>query len=117
MIALDTAAGFVRTLANARRIALSAYTLRAGEVLDALVAAAGRGAEVRVRLERDPLDDAAGTLHRANAAALAALRRAGANAEATGPGEPVLHLKAALVDGVVMWNMRNNAEERRTSWR
>lgn len=107
MIALDTAAGFIRTLANARRIALTAYTLREGEVLDALVAAAGRGADVRVRLERDPLDDAAGTLHRANAAALAALRTAGANAEATAPGEPVLHLKAALVDGVAWLDDRN----------
>jgi len=107
VIALDTATGFIHTLASARRIALTAYTLREGRVLDALVAAARRGAEVRVRLERDPLDDAAGALHRANAAALAALRTAGAGAEATGPGEPVLHLKAAAVDGVVWLDDRN----------
>jgi len=107
MIALDTATGFTQTLASARRIALTAYTLRAGRVLDALVAAARRGADVRVRLERDPLDDAAGTLHRANAASLAALRAAGAQAEGTRPGEPVLHLKAAVVDGVAWLDDRN----------
>lgn len=107
MIALDSAAGFIHTLAGAQRIALTAYTLRAGRVLDALTAAAERGARVAVRLERDPLDDAAGTLHHDNAAAIAALRAAGATAEATGRGEPVLHLKAAVVDGVAWLDDRN----------
>jgi hypothetical protein len=60
-----------------------------------------------VRLERDPLDDAAETLHHANAATLAALQAAGATAEATKPGEPVLHLKAAVVDGVAWLDDRN----------
>lgn len=107
MIALASASAFIHTLATAQRIALTAYTLREGRVLDALVAAARRGAEVSVRLERDPLDDPAGTLHTANAASLAALRAAGAGAEATGPGEPVLHLKAAVVDGVAWLDDRN----------
>jgi hypothetical protein len=107
MIVLTTAAGFVQTLASARNVALTAYTLRPGAVLDALEAAAKRGATVSVRLERDPLDDAAGSLHRANAAAIAALRAAGATAEATGPGEPVLHLKAAVVDGTAFLDDRN----------
>jgi hypothetical protein len=107
MIALTTAAGFIRTLDSAQNVALTAYTLHPGHVFDALEAAARRGAAVSVRLERDPLDDAAGTLHRANAAALAALRAAGAAAEATGPGEPVLHLKAAVVDGVAFLDDRN----------
>jgi hypothetical protein len=107
MIALDSASGFVATLARAKQIALTAYTLREGRVLDALEAAARRGATVSVRLERDPLDDAAGTLHQANAASLAALREAGAEAEATKPGEPVLHLKAAVVDGVAWLDDRN----------
>lgn len=107
MIALDSASGFIHTLAAAQRIALTAYTLREGRVLNALEAAARRGAAVTVRLERDPLDDAAGTLHQANAAALAALRKAGASAEATKPGEPVLHLKAAVVDGVAWLDDRN----------
>ena len=107
MIALTTAAGFVRTLNSARNIALTAYTLQPGPVLDALTAAARRGAQVNVRLERDPLDDAAGTLHQDNGAALAALRTAGAQAAATGPGEPVLHLKAAVVDGTAFLDDRN----------
>ena len=107
MIALDTAAGFVGALRSARAVALTAYTLHEGAVLAALVAAARRGADVRVRLERDPLDDAAGTLHQANSAALAVLRAAGASAEATATGEPVLHLKAAVVDGVAWLDDRN----------
>jgi hypothetical protein len=107
MIALDTAAGFIGTLGNARRIALTAYTLHEGPVLAALTAAAHGGAQVSVRVERDPLDDAQGTLHAANAAALAELRAAGASAEATAPGEPVLHLKAAVVDGVAWLDDRN----------
>jgi hypothetical protein len=107
VIALDTATGFINTLASAQRIHLTAYTLQRGKVLDALVAAARRGAEVEVRLERDPLDDPAGDLHKVNASALAALRAAGADAEATKPGEPVLHLKAAVVDGVAWLDDRN----------
>jgi hypothetical protein len=107
MIALDSVTGFVSTLEHARSIALTAYTLRDGRVLKALEAAAQGGADVRVRLERDPLDDAAGTLHTANAASIAALRAAGAKAETTGPGEPVLHLKAAAVDGVAWLDDRN----------
>jgi hypothetical protein len=107
VIALETSVAFIHTLESAQRIALTAYTLREGKVLDALEAAAERGADVRVRLERDPLDNAAGDLHRANAASLAALRAAGASAEATKPGEPVLHLKAAIVDGVAWLDDRN----------
>src|SRR5476651_2639868 len=107
MIVLDTASGFVQTLAHAKQIALTAYTLREGRVLDALEAAARGGAAVSVRLERDPLDDAAATLHSANAASIAALRAAGASAEVTKPGEPVLHLKAAVVDGVAWLDDRN----------
>ncbi len=107
MITLDTAAGFIGTLGNARRIAITAYTLHDGRVLRALEDAARRGADVRVRVEADPFDDPAGTLHRDNAAALAALRAAGAHAEASGPGEPVLHLKAAVVDGVAWLDDRN----------
>jgi hypothetical protein len=104
---VETAATFVGALGAAHDVALTAYTLRDGGVRDALVAAAGRGAAVRVRLERDPLDDAAGTLHRANAEAVAALRAAGADAALTGPGEPVLHLKAAVVDGAAWLDDRN----------
>ena len=107
MIAFDSAAGFVRTLATAHRIALTTYTLSRGAVLDGLVDAARRGADVRVRIEGDPIDNAAGTLHAINAAAVARLRAAGAFAEETAPGEPVLHLKAAVVDGVAWLDDRN----------
>jgi hypothetical protein len=107
MIALDNAAGFVRALAHARNVTLTSYTLHDGPVLRGLVAAARRGARVSVRLERDPLDDAAGTLHRQNAAALGALRAAGAAAGETAPGEPVLHLKAAVVDRTAWLDDRN----------
>jgi hypothetical protein len=107
VIALDSATGFINTLASAQRIHLTAYILQRGKVLDALVVAARRGAEVEVRLERDPLDDAAGDLHKVNASALDALRAAGASAEATKQGEPMLHLKAAVVDGVAWLDDRN----------
>ncbi len=107
MIALDTAAGFVRALAHARSVSLTSYILNDGPVLRGLLAAAKRGADVRVRLERDPLDDVAGTLHRRNAAALAALQAAGAVAAPTRSGEPVLHLKAAVVDRVAWLDDRN----------
>jgi PLD-like domain len=107
MVALDSITGFVSTLKHAQSIALTAYTLRDGRVLQALEAAARGGADVRVRLERDPLDDAGATLHQANAASIAALRAAGAKAEATEPGEPALHLKAAVVDGVAWLDDRN----------
>jgi hypothetical protein len=110
-VTVASPAAFAAALGGAHRIALTAYTLRAGPVLDGLVAAARRGAVVRVRLERDPLDDPAGTLHAANAGAVAALRAAGATAGLTGPGEPVLHMKAAVLDGTAWLTDRNWAAD------
>jgi hypothetical protein len=110
-ISLAPLSAFVAGCAQARSIDMTAYTLRPGAVEGALVAAARQGAHVRVRLERDPLDDAAGSLHAANAATIAALRAAGADAATTAPGEPVLHLKAAVVDGVAWLDDRNWAGE------
>jgi hypothetical protein len=107
VIALDSASGFLRTLAQAHQIALTAYTLTRGPVLNSLCDAARRGADVRVRLEGDPMDNPAGALHKVNATAVARLREAGAIAEETAPGEPVLHLKAAVVDGVAWLDDRN----------
>jgi hypothetical protein len=107
MVALDTAAGFIHALAGARSVALSSYTLHPGAVAGALAAAARRGADVTVRLERDPLDGRDGRLHRDNARTLAELRAAGVRAETTAPGEPVLHLKAAVVDGIAWLDDRN----------
>ena len=110
-LTLESPAAFVAALGGAHDVALTAYTLREGTVRDALVAAARAGAAVRVRLERDPLDDAAGTLHKANAESVGVLRAAGAAASETAGGEPALHLKAAVVDGVVWLSDRNWAGE------
>ena len=107
MIAFDSVAGLARSLASARAVELTSYTLHPGMVLGSLVAAARRGATVRVRLDGDPVGGHAGALYRANVAAVAALRSAGANASLTGPREPVLHTKAALVDGVAWFDDRN----------
>jgi hypothetical protein len=106
-IAFSSVAACAAAVAGARRVDLAAYTLRAGAIRDALLAAAHAGASVRVRLERDPLDDAAGTLHAANAQTVAVLAAAGADAALTAPGTPVLHLKAALADGVAWLDDRN----------
>lgn len=103
-ITLETTAGFTAALATAHRIGLSSYTLHPGAVLGALDAAARRGADVRVRLDGNPLG--AKLLHD-NAAAVAELRAAGADAALTGPDEPALHMKAALVDGVAWLDDRN----------
>ncbi|GAC1403403.1 MAG: hypothetical protein NVSMB64_05070 [Candidatus Velthaea sp.] len=106
-ITIASVPALVAACAHARSIDIAAYTLRAGIVRDTLVLAAKNGATVRVRIERNPIDDGAGTLHAANAATLAALRAAGADAAVTGPDEPVLHMKAAVVDGVAWLDDRN----------
>jgi hypothetical protein len=106
-IAFSSVSAFAAAVAEARTVDFSAYTLHAGAARDALVTAARSGARVRVRLERDPLDDAAGTLHAAARAAVGQLTAAGADAAVSAPGEPVLHLKAAVVDGVAWLDDRN----------
>jgi hypothetical protein len=103
-IALETTAGFTAALRSAHRIELSSYTLHPSPVLGALEAAARRGAEVRVRLDGNPLGT---TLQHDNVAAVAELRAAGVDAALTGPDEPALHVKAALVDGVAWLDDRN----------
>jgi hypothetical protein len=105
-ITLATTAGFTAALARARTVTLASYTLHPGAVLGALDAAARRGARVNVRLDGDPLD-AAGKLQRDNAAAVAELRAAGADAAESAAGGPELHMKAAVVDGVAWLDDRN----------
>jgi hypothetical protein len=107
VIALDSMAGFVRSLSSARDIVLSSYTLHPGPVLGALEAAARHGAAVRLRLNGDPVGGPAGKLHRDNIAAVAELRAAGADAALTGPDDPAMHIKAATVDGVTWLDDRN----------
>jgi hypothetical protein len=106
-IALSSVSAFAASISGARSVDLVAYTLRAGVVRDALVAAAQAGASLRIRLERDPFDDTAGSLHQANSEAVALLSAAGADAELSQPGTPILHLKAAEVDGVGWLDDRN----------
>jgi len=87
----------------ARNITCASYALPPGPVLDGLASAAQRGAHVVVRLEGTPYKGAAGGLQRANAAAVAALRSAGADARLLhgAPGEPALHAKAIVADDVL----------------
>lgn len=93
---------------HARSIELRAYVLRSGAVLDALRAAAGRGARVRVRIECKPYGDAGGTLAAGNAGAVSALRAAGADAQLTDcDGARPAHLKEARIDGAVYLDDRN----------
>ena len=106
-ITLGSVPAFATACAHAHAIDLAAYTLREGVVRDALVQAALGGAKVRVRLEGDPLDDDQGTLHAANAVTISVLRAAGADAATTASSEPVLHMKAAVVDGVGWLDDRN----------
>jgi phosphatidylserine/phosphatidylglycerophosphate/cardiolipin synthase-like enzyme len=103
-IALVSTADFVAALHSARHIELSSYTLHPGAVLGALDAAAKRGADVHVRLDGEPLG---AKLRIDNAAAVAELRAAGADARLTGEDEPQMHMKAAIVDGVTWLDDRN----------
>ncbi len=114
MIILSSADEVVAALHTARNIALAAYTLRPGPVERALIAAARRGAHVRVRLEGRPFNDAQGQLLTENRHTVAALRAAGADArlvdEKAGSGAP-LHAKAAVVDERVFLDDRNWADD------
>jgi hypothetical protein len=74
---------------------------------DALLAAARSGARVHVRLEGAPVDDPSGALRALNAETVSTLAAAGADAELTPAGASLLHLKAAVVDGVAWLADRN----------
>ncbi|GAC1533591.1 MAG: hypothetical protein NVS2B17_01470 [Candidatus Velthaea sp.] len=104
-IAIASVPALTAACARARSIDFAAYTLGRGPLRDALVRAAEQGAAVRVRLEGSPLGPAG--IAQANATTIAALRAAGADASMTSPGEPVLHMKAAVVDGVAWLDDRN----------
>src|ERR1017187_10185172 len=106
-IDLSSVAAFDAAVAGARSVDFAAYTPRASMTRDALLVAARAGARVRIRLERDPLDDAAGTLHVANSESVALLTAAGADAAVTPPGAAILHMKAAVVNGVAWLDDRN----------
>lgn len=101
MISPAATADLVRALATARSVTFSSYLLYPGPVLDALETAARRGARVDVRLEGRPFRNPWGA--RQNAATLARLQAAGADAQRARN----LHIKAAVVDGVAFLDERN----------
>ncbi len=99
---LSGAGSLLEALAAARSIRFSAYLLRPGRFLDALEAAAARGADVRVRLQGEPYGhDGAeqSRLAQLNGRVAAELRARGASVHLTSAQEPAVHLKAAVVDG------------------
>ncbi|HTZ54367.1 MAG TPA: phospholipase D-like domain-containing protein [Candidatus Acidoferrum sp.] len=110
MMTLGSTNELLRALERAHDVALMAYTLPAGRVLDGLAAAAKAGAHVRVRLEGYIYKDD-GDVGSTNAAAIAELRAAGADAQLVHPDknatDAMLHCKAALVDGELFLDDRN----------
>lgn len=114
MIALSSMDGVLSAMRRARDVSVVAYTLRPGRLEDALVAAARRGAHVRLRLEGQPYKDTAGELQANNAQAIAALRAAGADArevDVPGSHEAPLHAKAVVADAAVFLDDRNWADD------
>jgi hypothetical protein len=92
----------VRVVARARNVTLVAYQLPRGKVLDALEAAAHRGARVEVRLEGRPFPDERGGIARHNRHVVDDLRLSGADARlADASGDVPLHAKAACIDGAL----------------
>ncbi len=110
MLELSSRSALLGALATARRVDLAAYTLASGRLIDALGAAARRGAAVSVSLEAGPYArDAtrAAALRAQNEAAAKALRACGVRVRLShAPGAP-LHLKAATVDAALFLDDRN----------
>ncbi|MGB6985250.1 MAG: phospholipase D-like domain-containing protein [Candidatus Aquilonibacter sp.] len=110
MMTLSSTNELLAKLDGARDVSLMAYTLPTGRVLDGLTAAAKAGAHVRVRLEGYIYKDD-GSVGTANAAAVAKLRAAGADAQLVHADKnartAMLHCKAALVDGSLFLDDRN----------
>src|SRR5487761_2374548 len=98
MMSLSSTSALSASLRGAKSIVLSAYLLPPGSILDAVLAAARRGAAVTVRLEGAPYRDKDGYL---KALTVAKLRAAGADAEevdsVAASGQP-MHLKAIVID-------------------
>ena len=78
MVSLASTADVLAALGSARSVVFSTYVLHPGCVLDALEAAAVRGARVEVRVEAVPYRS--GSLARLNARMVERLRRAGIDA-------------------------------------
>jgi phosphatidylserine/phosphatidylglycerophosphate/cardiolipin synthase-like enzyme len=114
MMHLSSTGALVSALRGARDVDFSSYTLARGRVLGALCAAARSGAHVRVRLEGDIYKDGGGA-GAVNAAAIAALRSAGADASVVHASDDatdaMLHAKVAIVDGTLFLDDCNWGDE------
>jgi hypothetical protein len=110
VMTLSSTSNLLRALDGAHDVTLTAYMLPAGRVLDGLMVAAKAGAHVRVRLEGYIYKDNGG-IGAVNAAAIAQLRAAGADAQFVHPDkdspDAMLHTKAALIDGTLFLDDRN----------
>jgi hypothetical protein len=104
-LSLSSCSAFRSFVSQAKEIELSAYTLGHGATERALIAAADRGASVRVRLAGTPFGDASGELARRNEDEAAKLAKHGIDAVVSRDSD--VHLKAAVVEGHVFLDDRN----------
>lgn len=110
MISLSSPGLVLESIRRAHHVELASYILVPGRFERALEQAAKRGCMVRVCLESRPYADASGKRAAGNAAAAGRLLAAGAHVDlldSVASPEPPLHVKAAIVDGVVFLNDRN----------
>ena len=112
MIQLSSIGNVRAAISNARDVDVLAYTLSRGPVLDALEAAASRGAHVSVRLEGAPYGDSDGALALHNRRIVEKLARFGidarlGHAHPGGDSEAPVHAKALVADDRVFLDDRN----------
>jgi hypothetical protein len=102
MLRLSSIGEVLTRIEHAGEVRVQAYTLH-GPVLNALEAAARRGAHVVVELERSPYDDAKGGFAAENARVAGQLRNAGADARLDDP----VHAKTISIDGALYLDEKN----------
>jgi hypothetical protein len=107
MLSLSSTAQAAAAMRGAQAVSFTAYTLRRGNLFDALEAAARGGAHVSVRLEGALYGDADGSFARVNAGIVADLRRAGVDASVSAPTDAPIHAKMLDVDGSRYLDDRN----------
>ncbi len=110
MLALGTSRTLLKALGAARTVWFGTSLLGTRPLVNALEAAAERGARVHVRLERRPYarDPAeAQAMAGENVATVRELRRHGVDARLSPLRGPSQHAKLALVDGTAFFDDRN----------
>lgn len=111
MIRLSSTSEVVAAVSSAREIGVLAYTLRRGEVLDALEAAAAAGIHVRVRLEGAPYGDLNGAFAKHNRDLACELARCGVDVQlanaTTGANDAPVHAKALVAGDRLFLDDRN----------